>query len=76
MRKRGVILLPFGRIGIWELVLILGLVLLLFGPRKLPELGKSIGRTLKEFRRSSSGFDDEVMTIEEETEESVKDVKG
>ena len=68
--------MPFGRIGIWELVLILGLVLLVFGPRKLPELGRSIGRTLKEFRRSSSGFNDDEIIIENETIESAKDAKG
>ena len=68
--------MPFGRIGIWELVLILGLVLLLFGPSKLPELGKSIGKTLKEFRRSSAGFIDDDIIIEHETVESTKETKG
>jgi sec-independent protein translocase protein TatA len=38
-------------IGIPELLLILGIALLIFGPRKLPELGSALGRTIKEFRK-------------------------
>jgi TatA/E family protein of Tat protein translocase len=43
-----------GPIGIQELVLILVIALLVFGPKKLPELGRSIGKTLAEFRRASN----------------------
>jgi sec-independent protein translocase protein TatA len=43
--------MPFG-IGIWEL-LVLGIVLLVvFGPRRLPELGRQLGGGMREFRRS------------------------
>ncbi|MBT9172990.1 MAG: Sec-independent protein translocase protein TatAd [Syntrophomonadaceae bacterium] len=42
-----------GRIGPTELLLILGLVLIVFGPRKLPEIGKAIGKGLKEFRQAT-----------------------
>lgn len=38
-------------IGIPELLLILGIALLIFGPRKLPELGSALGKTIKEFRK-------------------------
>ena len=38
-------------IGFPELLLILGIALLIFGPRKLPELGSALGRTIKEFRK-------------------------
>lgn len=41
------------RIGPMEVILILGLAIVLFGPKKLPELGRSLGRTLREFRKST-----------------------
>jgi sec-independent protein translocase protein TatA len=43
----------FSSIGIPGLILILFVILLLFGPKKLPELGRSIGDTLKNFKRST-----------------------
>jgi sec-independent protein translocase protein TatA len=42
-------------VGFPELVLILAVVLLVFGPGKLPEIGKAVGRSLREFREASSG---------------------
>jgi len=38
-------------IGFPELLLILGIALLFFGPKKLPELGSALGRTIKEFKK-------------------------
>jgi TatA/E family protein of Tat protein translocase len=46
----------FGSIGGAELLVILLLALLLFGPRKLPEIGRSIGRALSQFRSASHEF--------------------
>lgn len=43
----------FGNIGFPELLIILAIALLIFGPKKLPEVGRSIGRALREFRRTS-----------------------
>jgi len=40
-----------GPFGIWEILIILALVLMLFGPRKLPELARGIGQAINEFRR-------------------------
>ena len=54
----------FGPIGIWEMVIILVVALIVFGPRKLPELGRSLGKSLGEFKRASSELrstlDDEI----------------
>lgn len=53
----------FGSIGFPELIVILSIALLVFGPKKLPEVGRSIGRALREFRKTS----DEIKErIEEE----------
>ncbi len=46
----------FGSIGVPELILIFVLALLLFGPRKLPDIGKSLGKAMGEFRRASNDF--------------------
>ena len=40
-------------IGATELILVLALALIIFGPGKLPDLGKAMGKTIREFRRSS-----------------------
>lgn len=53
----------FGSIGLPELILIFVVALLLFGPRKLPDVGRSLGRALGEFRRASN---DLKRTLEEE----------
>jgi TatA/E family protein of Tat protein translocase len=55
----------FGTLGGPELFLILIIALIVFGPRKLPEIGKSLGRTLAEFRKASHEFR---QTIENEVE--------
>jgi sec-independent protein translocase protein TatA len=56
----------FGSIGMPELIVIFIVALLVFGPKKLPELGKSLGRGLAEFKRAS---DDLKRTIEDEIEQ-------
>ena len=59
----------FGSIGMPELIIIFVIALIIFGPRKLPELGKSLGRSLSEFRRASnelrSTLDDEIRLEEQ-----------
>lgn len=50
------LLLVFESIGTQELALIVIAALVLFGPRKLPELGRMLGKTLSEFRRASEDF--------------------
>jgi sec-independent protein translocase protein TatB len=55
----------FGTLGGPELFLILVIALIVFGPRKLPEIGKNLGRMIGEFRRASNDFQ---RTIEQEVE--------
>jgi TatA/E family protein of Tat protein translocase len=63
----------FGSIGPAELILIFVIALLVFGPKKLPEIGRSVGKALREFKRTS----DEIKgRIEEEIEASeLKDIR-
>ena len=53
----------FGSMGMSELVIILVIALIIFGPRKLPELGRSLGKSIGEFKRASNELR---STIEEE----------
>jgi Tat protein translocase TatB subunit len=55
----------FGTLGGPEIFLILVIALIVFGPRRLPEIGKSVGKMLAEFRKASNDFK---RTIEEEVE--------
>jgi sec-independent protein translocase protein TatA len=53
-------------IGVPGLILILVLALIIFGPKKLPEIGRAVGQSLKEFKTSTKGLiEDEKETIEE-----------
>jgi TatA/E family protein of Tat protein translocase len=59
----------FGSIGMPELVIILVIALIIFGPRKLPELGRSLGRSIGEFKKASnelrSTLEDEIRVEEQ-----------
>ena len=50
----------FGRIGTMEIVVIVAIALIVVGPSKLPELGKSLGKALSEFRKFSSEIKEEI----------------
>lgn len=58
----------FGSIGMGELIIIFTVALIVFGPRKLPELGRSLGKSLQEFKRASNELKhtlDEEVSLEE-----------
>ncbi|MEN2464886.1 MULTISPECIES: twin-arginine translocase TatA/TatE family subunit [Ornithinibacillus] len=57
-----------GPIGIPGLILILIIALVIFGPKKLPEIGKAAGQTLKEFKKSAKDLTEDVT-------EEIKDAK-
>jgi len=68
----------FGSIGIQELILIFIIALLLFGPKKIPEIGKTIGKAIKEFKKATNEIKEtiEKEVEEEEKEEPYKDGEG
>jgi len=63
----------FGSIGMPELIIIFVIALIIFGPKKLPELGRSLGRSLNEFKRASNELKntlEEEVRIEEQREKT------
>jgi TatA/E family protein of Tat protein translocase len=65
----------FGSLGFPELIVIFVIALIIFGPRKLPEIGKSLGKSLAEFKKASNELRN---TLEEEirVEEQREQVKA
>ena len=58
----------FGNLGMTELIFILAIALIIFGPRKLPQLGRTLGESLAQFRRASEDFKhtwEQEITVEE-----------
>ena len=63
----------FGSIGMPEMIIILVIALIIFGPRKLPELGRSLGRSINEFKKASNELRstlEEEIRVEERKEKS------
>ena len=61
--------MPFG-IGVWEILILLLVVLLVFGPKRLPEMGRSLGKGMREFKDSISGKDDDPAELPPPREET------
>jgi TatA/E family protein of Tat protein translocase len=70
----------FGSIGLQEMMVIMALALLVFGPKKLPEVGRTIGKAIREFRKSTEEikgrFEDEIRAGEfKSIQDDIKDIK-
>ena len=65
----------FFGIGIPELMLILVIALIVFGPERLPEIGRSLGKAVQDFRQLSAGFTSEWQELSRELEEATAEVK-
>ena len=65
-------------VGLPEVTVILILALLIFGPKKLPELGKQLGKTLKSLKKASNEFQNEIDQVmnEEDKEKSPKSTES
>ena len=65
-------------VGLPEVTVILILALLIFGPKKLPELGKQLGKTLKSLKKASNEFQNEIEQVmnEEDKEVSPKSLES
>lgn len=62
----------FSNIGVPGLILILIVALVIFGPSKLPEIGSSLGKSIREFKKATDGLADD---IKEEIKEDIKEAK-
>ena len=63
-------------VGLPEVTVILILALLIFGPKKLPELGKQLGKTLKSLKKASNEFQNEIDQVMNEEDESPKSIES
>lgn len=55
--------MPFG-VSVWELLILLLVILLVFGPKRLPEMGRQLGKGMREFKESITGKDDDDDQVE------------
>ncbi|MCU0534798.1 MAG: TatA/E family twin arginine-targeting protein translocase [Hydrococcus sp. Prado102] len=62
----------FFGIGLPEMILIMVVALLIFGPKKLPEIGRSLGKAIRGFQEASKEFENEFKKEAQQLEESVK----
>lgn len=65
----------FSNIGVPGLILILVLALIIFGPKKLPEIGKAVGQTLKEFKKSAKELTDDAVDEFNQVKKEVNEEK-
>ena len=62
--------MPFG-IGVWEIAVLLLVAVLVFGPKRMPEMGRSLGRGMREFKDTMRGF-----SLDDERPPARRDAEG
>jgi len=58
----------FGNFGVGEIILILLVVLILFGAKKIPELAKGLGKGMSEFKKGLKDVEDEIKSVDKDSE--------
>lgn len=59
-----------GPLGVWEILIILVVILLIFGPRRLPEMAKGIGQSVREFRKGIRDIREDITKDDDEPKRS------
>jgi len=62
-------MLFIGSLGGWEVIVILLVVLIIFGPSKLPQMGQALGKAIREFKKAGKELKSEVTDLDDEDEE-------
>jgi len=62
-------------LGPWEIVLVVLVIIILFGGKKIPELARGLGKALKEFRKTTKDLKDEVNSAAENVKSAVDETK-
>ena len=62
-------------LGPWEIVLIILVIILIFGGKKIPELARGLGKGLREFKKTTREIKNEVDTVREDVKRSVDNTK-
>ena len=62
-------------LGPWEIVIIMLVIILIFGGKKIPELARGLGKGLKEFQKTTNEIKDEVNAADEDVKSSVDETE-
>jgi TatA/E family protein of Tat protein translocase len=60
------------RVGFWEILVVLVVALVLFGPSRLPEMGRSLGKAIREFRQATADLGTELSKVQQDLNTSVE----
>ncbi len=63
----------FGKLGPQEILIIFGVALLIFGPTRIPQVGRGLGKAFKEYRGIKKSFKDEIDETINDTKESIEE---